>query len=284
VAADAGFFELYRMHVATGRAFSDADERAGQSVCVIGHETAAKLWEGPPLGRWLTLGNLRCRVVGVFANNDRFGVRFGFEWTDLVVVPHALAVGLLPEVRTATSIVVKTRAPTDNEHVKRVANARLAVRHHQLDDYLIYDLGRTLERFDATFRILTLMVALVAGIALVIGGVGIMNMMLVGVAERVREIGVRKALGARRGDISAQFATEAVLLGALGGVLGVLVGVASALSAGVAISSALPSWVSVVSTSAVLGALVSSLVIGLVFGWLPAHRAGLLEPVEAMRR
>lgn len=284
VAADAGFFELFRMKLKEGRSFSDADERASQPVCVIGHLTAEKLWEGSALGHWLAVGALRCRVIGVFANNERFGVRFGFEWTDLVVVPHSTASHVMPEVKAGTGILVKTRAVGDNEYVKRVANTRLGVRHHGVDDYTIFDFSHTMERFTTTFQILELMVALVASIALFIGGVGIMNMMLVSVAERVREIGVRKALGARRRDIAAQFASEALLLGAIGGGTGVLGGIAVALGAGQLIALALPSWIGVVSKGASLGAFLASVLIGLVFGWLPAHRAGRLEPVEAMRR
>lgn len=284
VAADAGFFDLFRMRVAEGRSFSDADERASQAVCVIGHETAKKLWEGSAIGHWLGVGALRCRVIGVFANNDRFGVRFGFEWTDLVVVPHSTAAHVMPEVKTGTGILVKTRAPSENEYVKRVANTRLGVRHHGVDDFTIFDFAHTMARFETTFRVLELMVALVASIALFIGGVGIMNMMLVSVAERVREIGVRKALGARSRDVSAQFATEALLLGVVGGGVGVLGGILVALGAGQLIALALPSWIGVVSKGAALGAFLCSVLIGLVFGWLPAHRAGCLEPVEAMRQ
>jgi putative ABC transport system permease protein len=128
------------------------------------------------------------------------------------------------------------------------------------------------------------MVALVSGIALLIGGVGIMNMMLVSVAERVREIGVRKALGARRADISRQFATEALLFGVTGGGLGVGLGIAIALVSARLIATALPSWVGVVSESAAIGSLLCAVLIALVFGWFPAIKAGRLDPVEAMRQ
>lgn len=284
VAADAGFFELFRMKVAEGRSFDASDGRRSQPVCVVGHVLAKKLWEGSPIGRWLTIAKIRCRVIGLFADNDRFGVRFGFDWTNLVVVPHSTALAVVPEVRAETSILLKTRAASDNESVKRIANARLMARHHGVDDFTIYDFGKTMERFESTFRILELMVALVSGIALLIGGVGIMNMMLVSVAERVREIGVRKAIGARRADISWQFATEALLYGITGGGLGVLFGIAVALASARLIASALPSWVGVVSEGAAIGSFVCAVLIALVFGWLPALKAGRLDPVEAMRQ
>jgi putative ABC transport system permease protein len=284
VAAEPGFFELFHMKLAEGRAFDESDMKRKQPVCVVGHTLAEKLWQGSPIGRWLTIEKLSCRVIGLFANNDRFGVRFGFDWTNLVVVPHSTLLAVLPEVRAETSILAKTRTPSDNETIKRTANARLEARHHGVDDFTIYDFGQTMQRFERTFRILELMVALVSGIALLIGGVGIMNMMLVSVAERVREIGVRKALGARKSDISGQFATEAALFGVFGGGLGVGLGIAVALVSGRLIASALPSWVGVVSREAALGSFVSAVVIALIFGWLPARKAGRLDPVEAMRR
>ncbi len=141
-----------------------------------------------------------------------------------------------------------------------------------------------MKRFNDTLRILEVLVALIASVALLIGGVGIMNMMLVSVAERVREIGVRFALGARRSDVTLQFTIEALLSSAGGGALGVLGGVAAALISGRLITRAMPSWVGVVSTGACVGAFATALIVGLVFGWLPARRAGDLDPVEAMRR
>jgi putative ABC transport system permease protein len=284
VAADAAFFRLYRMRVAKGRAFDEAENGRHAGVCVLGHRLSEKLFDGPALGHWLTIGRLRCRVVGVFADNDRFGLNFGFDWTDLLVVPRESAADVLPEAREGAGILVKTDLPAHNELVKRIANARLSERHHGLDDFTIYDFSSTMDRFASTFAILEVLVGLIAGVALVIGGVGVMNMMLVSVLERVREIGVKKALGARSRDVVLEFLTEASLLSAAGGALGVIAGAAAAALAGRLIVLALPSWVSVVSGTAAAVALCVSLAVGLVFGWIPARRASRLAPVEAMRR
>jgi putative ABC transport system permease protein len=284
VAADSAFFELYRMRVAEGRAFDESENRRHAPVCVVGHKLAERLWDGSPREHWLEIGNMRCRVIGVFANNDRFGLQLGFNWTDLVVVPHATATDAMPEVRAETMLMVKTRSPESNELAKRVINARLIERHHGIDDFTIYDFSSVLQRFDATFRILEALVGLIAAIALVIGGVGVMNMMLVSVSERVREIGLRKALGARPSDIGRQFSIEAMVLSGVGGLSGVSFGVAVALGSAVLIRRALPGWVGTVSWPAVVTALVSALVVGGIFGWAPARRAARLDPVEAMRR
>ena len=283
VAADAAFFSLFRMRVAEGRAFDETENLGRAAVCVVGHRTAQRLWRGSALGHWLTAGSLRCRVIGVFADNDRFGLRFGFEWTDLVVVPHETGADVLPEARAAAMILAKTRHPDANEHVKRVVNARLGERHHGIDDFTIYDFSSVMARFDALFAILEAIVALVAAVSLVIGGVGVMNMLLVSVTERVREIGVRKALGARPADIAAQFAAEALTLSGVGGVAGSAAGVGVAAGSALLIQRALPGWVPVISWLSVGLAVASALGIGAVFGWAPARRAARLDPVKAIR-
>jgi putative ABC transport system permease protein len=284
VAGDAGFFEVMRMRVATGRALGPDDEARAARVCVVGPELAEKLWSGAALDRRLTVGRIRCRVVGVLSDNRRWGTNFGFDWNHLVVVPHETALALEPDVRMETSLALSTASPSHNDVVKRVINARLVEHRGGLDDFTIYDLGRVVERFESAFTLMKLLVGFCAAIALGIGGVGVMNMMLVSVSERVREIGIRKALGAAPKDLSRQFLVEASLLSTLGGGLGVGLGGGAALALGVAIRSAIPSWLSTLSMPAAATALVLSVAIGVGFGWLPARRAARLDPVEAIRR
>jgi putative ABC transport system permease protein len=284
VAADASFSELFRLQIAQGRAIGPGDERRAAKVCVVGPALARAVWQGSPIDRRLTIGSLRCRVIGLLADNRHWGMNFGFDWNHLVVVPHATALDHEPALRQHSTIVLITDHPSANDFVKRVVNARLVERRGGIDDFTLYDLGRVVERFESAFALMKLMVGLVAGIALVIGGVGVMNMMLISVSERAREIGIRKALGATPAELSRQFLVESSLLSAAGGLLGVAAGAGAAVLAGIAIRSGLPSWNAVISTPAVASALVASLAIGVGFGWIPARRAARLHPVEAMRR
>jgi putative ABC transport system permease protein len=272
------------MRIAEGRSIDADDERRAAKICLVGPDLARALWQGSPIDRRVRVGTLRCRVVGLLADNRHWGMNFGFDWNHLVVVPHAAALEHEPELRRASQIVLISEHPSANDFVKRVVNARLVERRRGVDDFTLYDLGRVVERFESAFSLMKLLVGLVAGIALVIGGVGVMNMMLVSVSERVREIGVRKALGATPADLSRQFLVESSLLSAAGGALGVTAGAGAALLAGAAIRSGLPTWVTIISTPAVLCALGASVAIGIGFGWLPARQAARLHPVEAMRR
>jgi putative ABC transport system permease protein len=284
VAGDSRFFEAYKMRVARGRLFSDEEDRQHARVCVAGAKLANKLFSDDPIGHKVTVGGLRCRVVGVLQDHERFGVGFGFDWTDLLIVPFETAGDAFPEARQQAGILFKTDDARNNEPVKRIANAVLTDRHHGVDDFTIYDFSSILEKFAGLFAVMRAIVGLVAGIALLIGGIGVMNMMLVSVSERVREIGIRKALGASPADIRAQFLAEALLLSATGGVLGVVTGALAAAGATVVVHGLLPAWVGGVSRPAVAVALGVSIGIGAVFGYFPARRAGQLDPTEAMRR
>jgi putative ABC transport system permease protein len=284
VAADEGFFDMFRMRVAAGRPFDDDDIRGAAQHCVVGPKVAEALWFDSPLGHKLTIGKINCRVVGLFADNNRWGTDFGFNWNNVVVMPFRTAALRLPNVRSNAGIALRTDTRFANAVVKRIVNARLDRNHAGVDDFAIYDLAEVMDRFETTFALLELLVALFSGIALFIGGVGIMNMMLVSVSERVREIGIRKALGATPAHLSQQFLLESSLLSTAGGVVGVGLGFGAVFGAGLVIRSSLSGWLVVYSTPAVLLALGASVVTGVAFGWFPARQAARLDPVEAIRR
>jgi putative ABC transport system permease protein len=264
---------------------SESGVRVSSDVvaAVIGHKLKEKLG-ADPLGHFLTAGGLRCRVIGVLANNERFGVGFGFDWTDLAIAPSETMANVDATVPTRAVVLVRTDDPASNDAVKRLVNARLVARHPGLDDFTLYDFSGVMKKFGAVFATMELIVALLAGIALLIGGVGVMNMMLVAVSERVKEIGIRKALGARPREIGAQFLTEAVLLAILGGGTGVVGGLGVAALSAVAIAHFLPTWQRSLAPGPTAAALVISIGIGVLFGWLPAKQAARLDPIAAMRR
>ena len=284
VAADESFFELFRMRVAAGRPLNGEDIQGATQNCVVGPKVAEAVWSDSPLGHKLAIGKVHCRVVGLFADNNRWGTNFGFDWNNVVVVPFSTAALRLPNVRSSAGMALRTDSRFANDVVKKMVNARLDRSHAGIDDFAIYDLAQVMDRFETTFALLELLVALFSGIALVIGGVGIMNMMLVSVSERVREIGIRKALGATPANLSQQFLLESSLLSTAGGALGVTLGLAAVFGAGHVIRSSLSGWLSVYSLPAVALALAASAVTGAAFGWLPARQAARLDPVEAIRR
>jgi putative ABC transport system permease protein len=286
VAADASFLGAMQMKVARGRAFTEEENRGRAAACVVGHGLASTigLAESAPLGSFLTVGPLRCRIIGVLEKNERFGMDFGFDRNNLVVTPGESMGDLNPAVQIAAMIFVKTDSVTSNDVVKRILNARLTARHPGVDDFTFLDFASVMAGFKQTVLGMELMVALIAGIALFVGGVGVLNMMLVAVSERVREIGVRKALGAPPRAIGAQFLSEAVVLSTLGGGVGVALGLVTAVAASAVIAHFLKSWEMSLAPWAPASALLVTVGLGVVFGWVPAKRAASLAPVEAMRR
>jgi putative ABC transport system permease protein len=284
VAADGGMIPLYKMKLGQGRIFSEEENQQHAKVCVVGYKTAEKLWGGDALGHWLTLSNTRCRVVGVLANQDRMGINMGFDWLDLVVAPYNTLADVEPLIPENASIVLTTEDAGYNEVVKRIMNSLLVSRHHGIDDFQLFDMSMFMDKFNQTFHVMKLIVGFIAGIALLVGGIGVMNMMLVSVSERVREIGIRKAIGASPSDIAYQFIWESIVLAGSGGMIGVFGGIGVAVAAGALISMFNHSWMTVVAYPAVSWALAVSVGIGVIFGFFPARRAGRLLAIEAMRR
>jgi putative ABC transport system permease protein len=226
---------------------------------------------------------VRCHVIGQLAEQERWGIDYGFDWLNVAVLPFETLSDVDPPVKQQAELLFKTADARDNDIVKRVINALLVERHHGVDDFEIIDFRRFMDKFHQTFAVMEMIVGFIAGIALLVGGVGVMNMMLVSVSERVREIGIRKALGASPRDIGRQFLVEAGLLSCVGGVLGVLLGIGGALAGSAVIKGFKPTWVTAVSEPAVIAALTVALGVGIVFGYFPARRAGRLNAVTAMQ-
>lgn len=280
---DGNFFDSMKLRVEKGRFFTDEENLRHAKLCVVGYKTAQTLWDGDAVGHTMQVGPIRCHVIGQATNHEYWGMRFGFDWLDFVALPLETMVDVDPKVRPAARIQLKTDGEASNDIAKRVVNAILTERHHGVDDYQLFDFSRVMERFAGVFGIMTTIVGFIAGIALLVGGVGVMNMMLVSVSERVREIGIRKAIGASPSDIGRQFLLEAMVLSGVGGGIGVAGGVGMSIVASAVIRHFKPTWVTIIAERSVVMALAVSIIVGLVFGFFPARRAARLDAITAIR-
>jgi putative ABC transport system permease protein len=208
---------------------------------------------------------------------------FDFDWLNFVAMPLETLNEVDQKAKQAAQLWVKTDDQSHNGIVKRIINALLVERHHGVDDFQIFDMAGFMEKFNSIFTIMETIVGFIAGIALLVGGVGVMNMMLVSVSERVREIGIRKAIGANPNDIGRQFLLEAIVLAGTGGGVGVAAGITMSIVASAFIRQFKPTWVTVVSEGAVVSALCVSVGVGLLFGYFPARRAAKLDAITAIR-
>ncbi len=281
LATEPNYFGAYKMRLGSGRQLTDADRDGRARVAVIGDELRAKLFgKGAGLGEEVRFRGDRFRVVGVLAPNQKGdSINLGYKWDTVMIVPIT-APGVGTDVEQISMTVRKTE---DGEHAIRVANAVLLHRHNNVDNFQIFDFGGLLKNFYSAFAIMKLVVGAIASIALLIGGVGVMNIMLVAVQERMREIGLRKALGATNATIRNQFLMEAIALTLVGASVGVTAGSGVAWGASSIIQVMNPAWVPTFSWGAVFVALAASSAVGLFFGWVPAMRAAESEPIACLR-
>src|SRR5215510_11028753 len=283
---NADFLEAREWPIASGRGFSREESDGAGKVVILGRTVAEALFGGAePIGETVRVQMTPLRVVGVL---DRKGQNTqGSDQDDLVIVPLSTAknriLGASPaSSRAVGAIVTKIRQGEDLAGAEAQIRDLLRQRHRraadQDDDFSIRNLAEIMERRDASARTLTLLLGAVAGVSLLVGGIGVMNVMLVSVTERTREIGLRLALGARKRDILMQFLIEAATLSGIGGALGIALGVVLA-----AISASLAGWPTVIRAEAVVLSAACSIAIGVFFGFYPARRAGSLQPVVALR-
>jgi len=279
------FPSVRNYQLASGQFFSSGEVDASSKVAVIGPTVASNLFSGAdPIGQVMKINRQNFRVIGVFASKGSSG---GFNnQDDVVVVPITSAWSYLlgGRGRNVQQIYVEATSAEATAAASTEVTEVLLDRHHISDptlaDFQILSQQDVLNSASQTTGVLTLMLGAIAGISLVVGGIGIMNIMLVTVTERTREIGIRKAIGARRQDILLQFLIESMFLSGLGGALGILIGFGLARVLPLLVST-LPT--PIISTPSVFMAFGISVGIGLFFGLYPANRAARLRPIEALR-
>jgi putative ABC transport system permease protein len=275
-----GYFEIRQWGVDRGRLPSLEDDRVGAAVCVIGHTVSDELFAGQdPIGREIRVHNAPCRVIGVL---EEKGAAFGADRDDVLFLPYTTFTRRLVGGDRMGYMIAAAIAPDRIDAARDEITTILRQRRHILpgeeDDFGVRDPREIEALLDSVTRILTALLAGVAAISLVVGGIGIMNIMLVSVTERTREIGIRLAVGARGGDILAQFLVEATILSALGGLIGIAVGLAGAFAVASVIHVPY-----VVPGAAMPIAFGVSVLVGIGFGVFPARKASLLNPLAALR-
>jgi putative ABC transport system permease protein len=270
--------------VHSGRFYDAIEAAARRKVAVIGSTVARELFGiGDPVGTTIRVNNVPFEIVGVLSSKGQAG---GRDQDDVIFVPLQTARSrLMGRVRVPDEvgqILVKVDELHDLDEVQadlqRVLRERRRIQANQPDNFAVRNFADILATRSATQRTLSLLLASAAAISLIVGGIGIMNIMLVSVTERTREIGLRMAIGARGGDILGQFLTEAVLLCLAGGFIGLTLGVGISI-----VVSQLFDWPVFVSPGIILLAILASAAVGVLFGYVPARRASQLNPIEALR-
>ncbi|MCK6489503.1 MAG: ABC transporter permease [Planctomycetes bacterium] len=274
------YLPMRGFEVERGSAFSEAQVESSARVAVLGPVTAENLFGGAePVGALVKVNGIGFTVVGVLKAKGDQG---WFNPDDQVLVPYTVAMKQLFGLTRLREIDVQGAEGADLTQVQADVTRLLRRRHRQAegsgDDFTIRNQAEMIETMSRVTRTFTLLLGSIAGISLLVGGIGIMNIMLVTVTERTREIGVRKAIGARNRDILRQFLVEAVVVSLLGGLVGAALGSATAW-----LISALGAFPARIEPTGVVLALGFSAAVGVFFGWYPARRAARLDPIEALR-
>jgi putative ABC transport system permease protein len=274
-------FEVRNWAFASGRPFTDAELRGGAAVCVIGETVRANLFRsGDPVGSKIRLQNLACQVIGVLVAKGQAAM--GQDQDDVVVVPLRALQRRLTGTDTISQIQVSVQDGVATSvvaaDITRLMRERRRLSPTEADDFRVNDMTQISTMLTGTTQTLTTLLSAVAAVSLLVGGIGIMNIMLVSVTERTREIGIRLAVGAMETEVLLQFLVEAVALSSFGGLLGIILALVSSYI--LAVRLGVPF---VVDPATVVVAFLFSSAVGMVFGYFPARKAARLDPIDALR-
>jgi len=270
--------------LSSGRPFTDQDVKNATKVCLLGQSVVDNLFgDMDPIGQYIRIKNVPFAVVGVLSRKGQSPQ--GQDQDDTVHIPVTTAqkkifgTSFPGMVRT---IMVKAKSAEDLPSAERQVNELLRQRHHigtkQDNDFTVRNLTQFMQAAEQSTRVMTILLGAIASVSLLVGGIGIMNIMLVSVTERTREIGIRMAIGAKTWDIRLQFIIEALTLSLIGGVAGIIIGIS-----GSELISIFAGWTTVISPFAIALAFGFSGLVGIFFGFYPAYKASLLDPIEALR-
>ncbi|HPX56230.1 MAG TPA: ABC transporter permease [Syntrophales bacterium] len=279
-----GIFVVRDLSLIAGRGFTEQDVRSATKVAVLGQTVVTNLFgSANPVGQVIRIKKLPFTVIGVLAEKGQS--MQGQDQDDIIYIPVTTAQKKIFGTAfpgMVRNIMVKVRNAEDLNAVETELNNLLRQRHRigprEDNDFQVRNLADMMQMAEQSARVMTLLLGAIASVSLLVGGIGIMNIMLVSVTERTREIGIRMAVGAKTWDIRLQFIIEALTLSLMGGVIGIVLGIG-----GATILSALAGWTTVVSPLSILLAFGFSALVGIFFGFYPAYKASLLNPIDALR-
>jgi putative ABC transport system permease protein len=282
------FFSIREWPLTDGEVFTEADLRNASKVAILGQTTVGQLFgEEDPIGETVRIQNVPFTILGVLSSKG-FSVR-GHDQDEIIIVPHTTALKrLLGKNTPLYGINLQVTDASVLEEAEDQITGLLRQRHRigsskeddlvRDDDFVVRGQQEIVQTATATTRTMTVLLGAIASVSLIVGGIGIMNIMLVSVTERTREIGIRLAVGARQSDILRQFLIEAFTLSSLGGIMGILLGIAAS-----KVLAAATHWPTLIAPEAVAFAFLFSAGVGIFFGYYPARKASQLDPIDALR-
>jgi putative ABC transport system permease protein len=275
------FFGIRDWATTSGDLFTEEDVRTKRTVVLLGATVAKNLFaDADPVGTEIRLGKTPFTVVGVLASKGQ--TASGSDQDDVVIVPYTAAQTRLNGFSFVGQILASASSPASlvpaQEEIKTIMRAAHGIPNGGTDDFTVRDQTAIAKAATSTSSIMTSLLAAIASVSLIVGGIGIMNIMLVSVTERTREIGIRMAIGARGSDVMLQFLVESIVMCLLGGLLGLGVGVG-----GASLVGRLTGWTIATPVSAVFLAVGFSAAVGIFFGFYPARKAASLDPIQALR-
>jgi putative ABC transport system permease protein len=276
------YFDIRSWALQSGTPFTQSDVDTGADVAVIGSTVQQNLFgTNDPIGQTIRISNLPFKVVGVLSAKGQ-SAAMGQDQDDVIFIPITTLQKKLTGENWLRYIVVsavsKDASYAAQQEITALLHDRHRIRTGQDDDFTVRNLADVAQLADQSSRVMTLLLASIASVSLIVGGIGIMNIMLVSVTERTREIGIRMAIGASEEDVQRQFLVEAVVLSLMGGAVGILFGIGSSL-----LITHVLGWAVLVSPFAIGAAVIFSMAVGMFFGFYPARKAARLDPIEALR-
>jgi len=273
--------DVRKWSMQSGEFFTDADVRTAARVIVIGQTVGNSLFPGTdPVGETLRVMNSPFRIIGVMARKGQDAQ--GRDQDDIAFAPYTTVQKKIlgsPRLQIAyVSAISQDATYTAQSQITDLLRQRHKLSANEPDDFTVRNMTDIADAANATSNTMTILLACIAGVSLLVGGIGIMNIMLVSVTERTREIGIRMAIGARSSAVRSQFLIESIVLSLTGGLFGIILGIA--------VSLAIPKmlgWPTLVSTMAIIGSVIFSGAVGIFFGYYPARKAAALDPIEALR-